>query len=483
MIKTSRALIHVFCLLVPFFCGANSKPDMLIYLADDLSQQDLSIYGNQHIPTPHLAEIATQGMVFEHAYVASPSCAPSRAALLTGLMPAKNGAEENHTYPHKHIPSLIKQLQQLGYEVAAFGKIAHGKQKHAEQFGFDHYQSFKKAYNYDNIDKLDKAVSHYLQNRTSKKPLALFVGTTNPHVPWNDPKVTFSPSDVELPPKFIDTPETRKHRAKYYQQIKNLDDFAGRLIELQNQFMNKNTIFLFSSDHGSQWPFGKWTLYDYGTRVPLVVSWPNNIPTKRTTNMVSWIDILPTLIDIAGGKTPNSIDGQSFKSTLLSNAPSHRQEIFTTHTGGGNKNLYPSRAVRTAQWKLIHNISPELAFTNHSDLLRLQDAGLYWHEWWVAAKTDPRAQAVIMDYHQSPEFEFYDLNSDPWETKNLIHDESLGPQIAELKQKLKIWMQAQNDTVKHNQTPRYLAHPEKWLPNNLPIPKWFIKSASNRKQL
>lgn len=474
MNMTSRAIVFVMGVFVPFFTSASAnKPNMLIYLADDFSQRDSSLYGNEHIPTPNLEQIAKSSLVFNHAYVASPSCAPSRAALLTGLMPARNGAEQNHTYPHRYIPSLINNLQSAGYDVVGFGKIAHGKQKHAKAFGFDHYQALNNPYNYDNISKLDSAVTNFLQQRKSTKPLALFVGTTNPHVPWNDPVVTVSTDDVELPPKFIDTPETRRHRAKYYQQIFALDAFAGRLSELQKRYMGENSLFLFSADHGSQWPFGKWTLYDYGTRVPLMVSWPKHIRSGVTDSMVSWVDILPTLIDIAGGELANNLDGQSFKATLFDPTVSHRQQIFTTHTGGGQKNLYPSRAIRTERWKLIHNINPELAFTNHSDLLRLEGAGFYWHEWWQAAAENVQARDAIWDYHASPEFELYDMHSDPWETNNLAADPSLQPLVKKLKQQLALWMTQQNDEIRHKQTPRLLAEPEKWLPKTAPVPTWF----------
>lgn len=247
------------CLSASLLADTKNKPNIVIYLADDLSQRDMSLYGNEFIPTPELEKIAADGLVFNHAYVASPACAPSRAAMLTGLMPAKNGAEENHQYPKKDVKSLINDLKALGYEVAAFGKVAHGSKARGESYGFDSYRPHSNLYNYDNIGKLDRMVADFFKQRKSDKPLCLFVGTTNPHVPWNDPEVEFSPERVELPPKFLDTPETRRHRAKYYQQIKELDRLAGKLFALQKQHLGDNTLFIHSADHGSQWPFGKWT--------------------------------------------------------------------------------------------------------------------------------------------------------------------------------------------------------------------------------
>lgn len=456
---------RLIALLATFFACtgfAQEKPNILIYLADDLSQRDMSLYGNEFIPTPELEKIASEGLVFNHAYVASPACAPSRAALLTGVMPARNGAEENHQYPRKGIKSLINNLKGLGYEVAAFGKVAHGSKKRGKSFGFDTYQPHSNLYNYDNIGKLDRMVSQFLKQRTSDKPLCLFVGTTNPHVPWNDPKVEFNPEEVELPPKFLDTPETRRHRAKYYQQIKELDGLGGRLFAMQKKYLGDNTLFIHSADHGSQWPFGKWTLYDYGTRVPFIAHWPGHIKPGKTDAMISWIDLLPTLIDVAGGDAPQKIDGRSFKGVLLGSKSQHRNEIYTTTTADGNKNIYPSRSIRTDKWKLIHNIHPEYVFTNHSDLLRRDGAGKYWHEWWELGRKSPQAMDVVMNYYANPEFELYRVTDDPWEMNNLIDKPEVQAIANELKAKLKQWMQEQGDTVRNRQKPRLLAEPKSW---------------------
>ena len=94
---------------------AASKPHIVVYLSDDHSQYDSSLYGAADIPTPNFERLAADGMVFTHAFVASPSCAPSRAAMLTGLMPARNGAEANHTQPLKGTRSLIEDLKKEGY--------------------------------------------------------------------------------------------------------------------------------------------------------------------------------------------------------------------------------------------------------------------------------------------------------------------------------------------------------------------------------
>src|SRR5690606_1424475 len=112
--------------------------------------------------------------------------------------------------------------------------------------------------------------------------------------------------------------------------------------DLARKKLGDNLLFIHTSDHGAQWPFGKWTLYEDGIRTPLVAIWPGKIaPSTRTEAMVSWVDILPTLVDAAGGEVPEDIDGRSFLPVLTGSATEHREQIFTTHSGDGNFNVYP----------------------------------------------------------------------------------------------------------------------------------------------
>ncbi|MEM9941388.1 MAG: sulfatase [Planctomycetota bacterium] len=437
------------------------QPNILVFLSDDHSQVDSSLYGNTNIPTPNLELLARDGMMFTHAFVASPSCAPSRAAMLTGLMPARNGAEGNHERPHPDVKSLIKNLQKAGYEVAAFGKVAHNN--YAPQFGFDHIQTLGSIR--VQHDVLLSAIKKYLESRDQNKPVCVFAGTGNPHVPWPD-KSTFSTDQVELPPHNLDTPETRRHRAAYYEEIRGLDFLLGDLRSIADQHLGDNTLFIYTSDHGSQWPFGKWNLYDYGTRVPFVAAWKGTIAQGTQSNaMISWVDLLPTLIDIGGGQTQADLDGRSFKQVLLGRVDRHRNKIFTTHTGDKRKNLFPMRSVRTRNWKLIHNVHPQWAHTNHSDIDRKPLAGAYWHEWADLAKKDPQAKTIVDRYFRRDEFELFDLDKDPWEQNNLAELLEHAERLATMKTVLSSWMKDQGDTVKVKFKPRLLSDLKEWHPD------------------
>lgn len=414
---------------------AQARPHIVVFFTDDLGVLDTTVYGSQDVRTPNVERLAAAGMTFDRAFVASPACAPSRAALLTGLMPARNGAEANHTYPKPGTKYLTEDLHDLNYEIAAFGKVAHGQDK--PEYGFDYYSHPRVG--------MAANVQEYLEERTGDRPLCLLVGDRRPHVPWTEDNI-YDAETVGLPPYFIDTPETRAHRARYYSDITGLDSEFGRVVDLAKEHLGDDVIFVFTSDHGGQWPFGKWNLYDAGTWVPLIVAWNGRIaPGTRTGAMVSWIDLFPTLIDLAGGKAPMDIDGKSFRAVLEGDAAEHRSEIYTTHSADTVFNVYPIRSIRTKRFKYILNLLPDHLHTNHSDILRKDGAGAFWDSWDRAAATDPGAAANVRRYFQRPDEELFDLDADPLEQENLADQPEHRAQARELRAKLDRWMDAQGD--------------------------------------
>jgi N-sulfoglucosamine sulfohydrolase len=412
-----------------------APPHVVVFLADDLGRLDTAVYGSKHVRTPNLERLSASGMTFERAFIASPACAPSRAALLTGLMPARNGAEANHTYPKPGTKFLSASLKGLGYEIASFGKIAHGVDR--PEYGFDHFSR-------PPVD-LAQHVAEYFEQRDSEAPLLLMVGDRRPHVPWTSENI-YDPREVDLPPYFIDTPETREHRARYYSDITGLDEELGKVMKMAREKLGDNIVFVFSSDHGGQWPFGKWNLYDAGINVPLIVAWDGKIkPNTRTKAMVSWVDVIPTLIELAGQKPPSGIDGRSFADVLTGKRQEHRAEIFTTHSGDGVYNVYPIRSIRTERFKYIRNLLPDHIHSNHSDILRKDGAGAYWDSWDQAAQSDPHAAEIIEHYFVRPAEELYDLSNDALEQNNLAANSEHAQTLQELSGRLDRWMQQQGD--------------------------------------
>jgi N-sulfoglucosamine sulfohydrolase len=436
-------------------------PDIFVFLTDDQSQLDCTPYGGSGIRTPNMQRLADSGMTFERAYVASPSCAPSRAALLTGLMPAQNGAEANHSKPRAEIKKWPAYFQELGYEVVSFGKISH--YKHTADYGFDHFAND----GFHDHASISSAVE-FLKSRKSRnsKPICLMVGSNWPHVPWPETELSYDPAKLPLPAGNIDTPETRAWRARYATAVTKADDDLGRVLDAVRTDLSNDTLVLFSADHGAQWPFSKWNLYESGVCIPLIVSWPGVVtPGSRSKAMVSWTDFLPTLIEAAKGAAPTTIEGRSFLNVLKGESTSHRERVFTTHANDNRMNVYPSRAVRDERWKYIRNLHPEYAFTTHIDLVsgRLGQRA-FFSTWEAKAATSSEAAAIVKRYHERPAEELYDLDNDPHEQVNLALKSRHSADLTRLREELDRWITLQGDQQKTFAEPRLLSDPKSFGP-------------------
>lgn len=453
--KTLRRLAIFLLGISNLLAAAQKNPNIVVFLSDDHTLLDSSVYGSKDLKTPNMQRLADAGITFDRAFVASPSCAPSRAALLTGQMPFRNGAEPNHSKPRPDIQKLPAYLQALGYEVVAFGKVSH--YKHTSLYGFDHF-----AHDTYHDDVAIPAGIKWLRERKSDKPLCIFFGTNWPHVPWPKMSDAHRPKDLTVPPNHIDTPRTRRWRSRYYAAVDRMDADLGKVIDASKDLLGTNTFFLHTSDHGAQWPFGKWSLYDDGIRTPMIATWTGKIrPGTRTDAMVSWVDILPTLVDVAGGESPQQVDGRSFLPVLLGESKSHRKRIFTTHSGDGRMNIYPTRSVRTAKWKYIRNLYPEFFYTTHVDIAKKNSAKGYFRSWEQKALTDPDAAALVKRYHERPAEELYDLDADPRELHNLASDPKQIERLTSLRVEVDEWLKETKDTGKIYGKPRLLTDPDR----------------------
>jgi N-sulfoglucosamine sulfohydrolase len=230
--------------------------------------------------------------------------------------------------------------------------------------------------------------------------------------------------------------------------VTKADDDLGAILAATERHLGAETLVLFSADHGAQWPFAKWNLYESGVCVPLIVAWPGVVKAgARTAAMVQWIDFLPTLLAAAGGQAPADLDGRSFLPVLRGESATHRDRIFTTHHNDNRMNVYPSRAVRDERWKYLRNLRPDAAFTTHIDLVAgALGQRAFFSTWEAAAKSDPAAAAILQRYHARPAEELYDLTADPREQRNLAADPQHAPHLARLRADLDAWMKAQGDT-------------------------------------
>lgn len=402
-------------------------PNIVLFIADDLGVRDIQPYGNRMVRTPHLQQLRSESLLFTHAFASSPTCGPSRSSLFTGLLPMRHGAHGNHSGVNNGTLSVVQHMEKLGYRVAIAGKLHVGPQ---DVFPFEHIAGTnvrepgyeKKPGLFHDLEL--GPVDTWLRKQQSDKPFVLIVADHSPHVVW-PAKATYRTDEVDIPAVHIDTEKTRRARARYYTDVTKMDANVGKILALIDKHrMKNNTLFLFTADQGPQWAFGKWGLYDYGVQVPLLMRWPGHIPPQTTSAaLVSQVDILPTMIEMAGGQHPGGMDGRSFLPVLTDPARRHRDTIFASHTGDHQMNRSPMRMLRTDQYKYILNLAPEIPYTTHMDKAADHDGGReYWSSWRTESFSNPHAANVLWRYHNRPPEELYDIRTDPDEQKNLTAD-------------------------------------------------------------
>lgn len=444
-------LTFVAVLFVSLMRGAmaSAAPNFVLFIADDYSWHDAGPYGATDVRTPNLDRLAKEGATFNYAFAPSATCTPSRSAIFTGLYPFRNGAHTNHSLVNDDVRTLPQYFQALGYRVVIAGKTHFGPRP---IFPFEYLENSNIMPPGKNetlwTDLNTAAVDQLLATHDKGKPLCLIVASHSPHVYWinND---GYDPATINLPPYLLDTPETRKMRCKYYSDVSWMDKQVGEVMDsLAKHGYADSTMFAFTADQGAQWPFGKWNLYDAGIRVPLIVRYPGNAkPGARTDALVDLVDLIPTMMDAAGAKPPADIDGKSFLSVLKGESDHHLDEIYASHTGDREMNHAPMRCVRTAQFKYIINLAPQIRYTTHISDAAGPDGKVYWDAWEKLAKTDPHAKEVIEHYRHREAEELFDVQADPYELKNLASDPAYAKTLAELREKVRKWRIQQGEDL------------------------------------
>ena len=456
----SRRQFHLFSL----GCGAAAaaawsqaarKPNIILYLSDDHGWDIAGCYGNTVIQTPNLDRLATQGMRFTKAFAASPTCSPSRAILYTGLHAARNGTMGNHTDSHPGLQSVAQYLKAHGYRVVIANKA---DVRPKELFDFEYVSAVlptvpgrDRRYRGEGLDTkaVDQLLEEHRRNRANQ-PLCLICGDNGPHVVW-EKNHTYDPAKLPLPPIAVDTPMTRTAMANYYQDITSMDARLGEVLaSVKRHGFERNSLFVYTSDQGPEWPRSKWTLYDSGLRVPFVARWPWQIqPGTVTDAMISFTDITPTFVDIAGGQPPGNLDGSSFRDVLTGRKKEFRTEVFATHTGDGEMNMFPQRCVRDQRYKYIFNLHPERKWTTHYTLVEgiPESHREVYRTWEEKARTDSRTAKLMEIIERHPAEELYDTKEDPWELRNLAADPKMTSTLARLKGRMQEIRKQLNDAA------------------------------------
>ncbi len=443
-----RFLLYV--LLVSAAClHAQSPPNVLIIMADDCTFNDLPAYGGQNAKTPHIDKLAREGLLFERAYLSEAMCQPCRAELFSGQYPTRNGCAWNHSASRDSVTSMPHHLGPLGYRVGLAGKV-HVKPK--KVFPFEEVDGFdSNCVRNPTRPHQMSGISEFIK-RDQKKPFCLVVALVEPHVPWVMGDASqYPPAKIKLPPNIADTARTRQDFSSYLAEITYMDGQVGEILKVLEESGSANdTLVLFTSEQGSQFPGCKWTNWDTGIHTGLIARWPGNIDGGSTTDaVVQYADILPTLLTLAEGDyNEKSYDGRSFAGVLRGEKKSHRQYAYGLHNNIPEGPRYPVRTVTNGEWRYIRNLLPEEIYIE-KHLMGIKGTGAlnnpYWATWVRDSWNNPHTYKVVRRYMRRPAEQLYHTAEDPYEMSNLAGN----PEFSGIKERLSMeldrWMKEQGD--------------------------------------
>lgn len=461
-LKTVSISAATGAVLPVFNCSTQkNKPNIVLMLIDDLGWKDVGYMGNDFYETPNIDKLASQGMVFTHAYSNAPNCAPTRASLLTGLYTPRhriftvNSAARGKSHLRKLIPipntanldtkfpTIATTLKDAGYVSTSIGKwhlgddpefgpIAHGFDENIGGNHLGHPKSYFSPYKNKNI--ADGPEGEYLTDRLTEealkfidtnkdRPFFLYLSHYTVHTPLQANKDLIEKYKAKKSGKIHNNPT-------YAAMIESMDESVGRVLKkLQELQLEKNTIVFFISDNGghgsitSQTPLrgSKGMLYEGGIRVPMIVYWPGKVIEKSTCETpVMTADIFPTIYKIIAEsiQTNFNFDGSSLLPLLFQTGNLKRKAIYWHFPAyleryRGMKQpwrITPSSAIREGDWKLIK-------------------------------------------FFENEKLEIYNLKDDIGEKNNLV--DSLPEKANELHEKLKKWQKKVNAPVPTELNPEY----------------------------
>ena len=385
------------------------KPNVVIVHSHDFGQY-LHCYGVKTVRTPNLDKFAEQGVRFARSFCTNPGCSPARASLFTGRFPHSNGVmgltHGNFGWDlnpnEKHLGQLLKDA---GYETVGIGQI-HETRSGPQRCGYMKYIDQSRA-----TEGTTAAIAELKRLAGKGRPFFLCAGFIDTHRPYAQSEPDSS-LGVNVPGFLRDTPGTRKELAELQGAMLHLDEQIGRLMQTIRELgLESSTLVIVTTDHGIAMPRAKCCVHDPGLQVALLLryagrkGWHGGIVRNE---MVSNIDVLPSILELAGISIPANVQGRSFAPLLDGRAYTPNQEIFGELT---YHDYYdPERSIRTETHKLIANFSSAPGFMDPTQQWR--------HE--SEAAEDPEAV-------RHPYLEFYDLTTDPWELHNLADSSQHAP--------------------------------------------------------
>ncbi|MBL8178288.1 MAG: sulfatase [Bryobacterales bacterium] len=470
----------------------------MFFFADDWGRY-ASVYRegwNSVVRTPHIDRVAREGICFTNAFMATPSCTPSRAAVATGCYSFRCGAAANlrggswkaHADPGKKLPGFGQLLEASGYYVRNHFKTLTMNWLGGESYGrlntFHRYSMHVSAAVSREeagarraavVEQARGSIRRVLGERGEGQPFCYVYGPINTHRPWVrgsgrklwdiDPEAL----QGKLPPFLPDVPEVREDVADYLGEVQALDLMVGAILEeLDRSGERENTLVVLSGDNGMPGvPRGKCNLYDLGVRAPLMARWPARIaPGSTSGDFVNLMDLAPTFLEAAGLTAPQGMNGRSLMRQFDGRSDAARDFVVTSRErhvpeARAGSLPYPSRAIRTRDYLYIRNFKPErmpmgdaiagvedrpyeFLATNH-ELLTYKDMDESPTKAWILKHRREQPQYYDMAFRRRPGEELYDLRSDPQQMRNVAGEARFGATRAVLSKRLLGVLEAADD--------------------------------------
>ena len=408
-----------------------TRPNILFCIADDWGYPHAGAYNDPVVKTPVFDRLAAEGVLFEHAYVSSPSCTPSRGAILTGQYHWRlEGAANLHSVFPDKFAVYPEILEAAGYVIGSSGKAwgpgrteTKGRQLAGRRF---------------------KNFQQFLDSRSTSGPFCYWLGSSDPHRPYEPGSGERSGMDLDairLPACFPDDPIVRGDVADYYFEVQRFDALVGDAVRaLEAAELIDDTIIVMTGDHGMPFPRGKSNLYDLGVRVPLAIRWPGGGPAGRAVDdFVSLTDLAPTFLELAGLEIPEVMTGRSLVTVLNRETAGDIEDSRRFVVFGKERHVpsqespdmggYPCRGLRTHDYMYIRNFRPDRWPNGTPNYKQAAVPG----NWYADTDNGPTKTFIIenrtrdadsrrfykLSFAKRPAEELYDLSVDPEQTANV----------------------------------------------------------------
>jgi N-sulfoglucosamine sulfohydrolase len=412
----------------------------ILWISTEDHNPIIGAYGDEYAHTPNLDRLADEGIVYRNAFVSSPICAPARSAIITGMHATSLGTQNLRS--SIDIPDFIRTLPEL-----------------LREQGYYTSNNAKTDYNFDPAGRWDESSNqaHWRNRESDDQPffsifnlMVSHEGRTNRHDqdlfdPLDERR---NPDEAVLPPFFPDTEEMRKLWARQYDLVSLVDLQTQEILEqLKEDGLHEDTIVFFWSDHGHGLPRYKRWLYTTGLEVALIVYVPPKYkhlaglpPGSETVELITFIDLAPTVLNLAGIETPDFMEGQSFLGAERDEPRSH----FIAHRDRADDVNDMARAVRTEQFMYIRNYMPHLPYIQEA-LIFGNEKRSYAELHRVRAKVGLPKHGEAM-YRPRLAEELFDVKTDPYELNNLAGDPEYSFVLEEMRSRLHEWILETRDT-------------------------------------